>query len=146
MRLLKALYGTKQGGNEWRHMLLEFMVGDIGWTCSDLNWPLFYRNWEEDGSWAIVGFWVDDSTTVGTSHQLIELEDQVRSKFGISSEGPAQWILGMAIRQNVDMKTVYISQREYIEGMAKRFNLTDAKPVHTPLPLGMDLSSPPSAT
>src|SRR3979490_2089279 len=30
--------------------------------------------------------------------------------------------------------------------MAKRFNLTNAKPIYSPLPLGMDLSSPLSAT
>ena len=64
MRLKKALYGTKQGGNQWRKTLEDFMTKELNWYCSDYDPAVFLKKWS-DGTWAMVGFWVDDATSVG---------------------------------------------------------------------------------
>ena len=35
LKLKKALYGTKQGGNQWRKTLEHFMQEILEWTCSE---------------------------------------------------------------------------------------------------------------
>jgi Reverse transcriptase (RNA-dependent DNA polymerase) len=37
LRLKKALYGTKQGGNQWRKTLEEFMKKKLEWTCPEYD-------------------------------------------------------------------------------------------------------------
>ena len=63
--LKKVLYGMKQGGSQWRKMLREFMECELEWTCSDYDTVVFFKMWD-DGTWAIVRFWVDDATSTGT--------------------------------------------------------------------------------
>jgi hypothetical protein len=58
MRLKKALYGTKQGGNQWRKTLEKFMMDVLGWKFSQYDRAVFYRHWT-DKTWGIVRFWVD---------------------------------------------------------------------------------------
>jgi hypothetical protein len=65
LRLQKALYGTKQGGHEWHSTLLDFMLHEIGWDASGYDRAAYSKTWE-DGTWALVGFWVDDATAVGS--------------------------------------------------------------------------------
>jgi Reverse transcriptase (RNA-dependent DNA polymerase) len=68
LKLKKALYGTKQGGNQWRKTLEEFME-KLGWTCSKHDQAVFFRALDDE-LWAIVGFWVDDTMSVGDSSSL----------------------------------------------------------------------------
>ena len=64
LHLKKALYGTKQGGNQWQKTLEEFMKEKLKWHCSKYNKAIFFKSWD-DGTWGIIGFWVDDATSVG---------------------------------------------------------------------------------
>jgi hypothetical protein len=50
--LQKALYGMKQGRNEWRKTLYEFMTHKLKWICQDYDTAIFAKMWE-DASWAI---------------------------------------------------------------------------------------------
>jgi hypothetical protein len=138
--LLKALYGTKQGGNEWRKTLYEFMVQDLSWSCSNYDAAVYFKNWD-DGTWAIVGFWVDDAITVGSEKRLFELEQAFREQFGISGDREADYILGTTIQQDAKSNSVYISQKDYIQNIAEKFEVQNCKPVRSPIPLGVDFSA-----
>jgi hypothetical protein len=138
--LQRALYGTKQGGNEWRKTLYEFMTLNLRWICQDYDTAVFAKMWNDD-TWAVVGFWVDDATSTGTERRLLELEDAFKERFEISSEGEAEWVLGANIQQNAKSKSVVISQKEYIENIAAKFNVQNSKPLKSPLPQGIDFSA-----
>jgi hypothetical protein len=138
--LLKALYRMKQGGYEWRETLFNFMIDELGWYCSNYDRAVYFKSWNKE-NWAIVGFWVDDATSVGTEAKLLELEEAFKRKFGISSNGEASWILSTSIRHNAESKEIFISQKEYIECIAKKFQVENAKPIASPLPLGIDFSA-----
>jgi hypothetical protein len=97
LRLQKALYGTKQGGHEWHWTLTNFMIGELGWEGSGYDMAAYSKTWE-DGTWAIVGFWVDDATAIGNEEHILALEKAVQDRFGISGSGDAHWILGTSIR------------------------------------------------
>jgi hypothetical protein len=140
LRLQKALYGTKQGGHEWHFTLLNFMLHDLGWDASGYDWATYSKSWD-DGTWALVGFWVDDATAVGSEERVQELEKAIEKQFGISGGGEVHWILGTSIRRDVKSHHIYLSQEEYINSVATKFNVQNSRPVYSPLPLGIDFSA-----
>ena len=142
--LQNALYGTKQGGNESQKTLYEFMR-TLEWIFSNYNVAVFFKLWN-DNTWAIIGVWVDDATSTRMESRLLELEDAVMNRFSISSEGEAHWILSTSIHHGTESHSVSISQRDYIESLAVKFNVQNAKPIKSPIPLGIDFSAinPPS--
>ena len=122
LRLKKVLYGTKQGGNQWRKTLENFMQEKLNWQCSDYDWAIFYKSWN-NGTWAIVGFWIDDATSIGHQQHLLELEDVLKEWFSLSDECHISWILGTAITRNMDQNLISKSQRNYIEDIATKFHI-----------------------
>ena len=140
LKLKKALYGTKQGGNQWRKTLEHFMQEILEWTCSEHDRAAFFKSWN-DGSWAIVGFWFDDVTSIGHEHRLLQLEDAFSHQFGISGQDDVHWILGMALTHDNKTNSIFISQKNYIEDMATKFNVRNTKPPKIPIPLGIDFSA-----
>ena len=99
----------------------------LEWICSDYDAAVFFKLWNNN-MWAIVGFWVDDGTSTGTESCLLELEDAIMNRFNISSEGEAHWILGTSIHHNAESHLVSISQRDYIENLAVKFNIQNPNP------------------
>jgi hypothetical protein len=116
------------------------MVKNLDWTCSEYDAAVYFKEWD-DRTWAIVGFWVDDATSIGNEERLTELEKAFKSRFGISGEGDAHWILGTSIRHDEETRSVLISQKDYIESVARKFNVQNSKPIKSPIPLGIDFSS-----
>ena len=55
--------------------------------------------------------------------------------------GPAKKILGIQIYRHRYKKKIYLSQKEYIEKVLKRFNMTETKVVSTPLAKHFKLST-----
>jgi hypothetical protein len=51
-----------------------------------------------------------------------------------------QWFLGLEIKWNRAEKTIVLNQKAYIEAMASKFGLSEAKPAYTPLELGVVLT------
>lgn len=138
-RLLKALYGTIQGGDYWAEERDEFMAG-LGWTQLTTDRAAYRKHWES-GEEAMVGFWVDDGTSAGDNAKLLELENAVSAKYGISGAGPLTWTLGIGFVRDLEQNTVVLSQQRYIEALARRFGLEDAYPVATPFVPGTVLTT-----
>ena len=83
---------------------------------------------------------VDDVLAVGDDDLINDFISKISQKYKIRDLGEAQTFLGMEIVRNRQKKTLQIKQTKYIENMAKRFGLTEAKPVHTPLEPKANLS------
>jgi hypothetical protein len=72
---------------------------------------------------------------------VLALEKAVEDRFGISGSGDAHWILGTSIRRDAELNYVYISQSDYIDSIARKFNVHNSRPVYSPLPLGVDFGA-----
>jgi hypothetical protein len=57
-------------------------------------------------------------------------------RFKVEDLGELHYILGMAIKRNRRLRTLSISQAKYLEGVLKRFEMENCKPVSTPLEQG----------
>jgi len=59
----------------------------------------------------------------------------------ITDHGPINWFLGFEIKRDRDARTISINQHAYIEGIIKKFGLTNARPISTPMEPGTQLST-----
>lgn len=138
-RLKVSLYGTRQGGSDWNSELDSFMVDSQGWTRVSHDIAVYFKEWENN-DWAIVGYWVDDGTGVGSESRLLELEKAIDARYGISSAGELSWLLGMRITRDRSAKTISLSQSAYIDSLVTRFGLDNATPAATPFVQGVALT------
>jgi hypothetical protein len=142
-RLLKGLYGLKQGGREWFCRLEEVLV-ELGFVriCSDLS--VFI--WEKDGVKVIVPVFVDDITPASKSKEKIaEIKGLLAQRFKLRDLGPTSFLLGVQINHERSARTLHLSQRQYTLDLLDRFGFADCSPVSTPLDPGsrLDMSQCP---
>ena len=88
---------------------------------------------EKTGKKLYIIVFVDDVLAVGDSDFINDFISKISKKYKIRDLGEAETFLGMQIVRDRKKRTLTINQTKYIENMAKRFDLTEAKPVYTPL-------------
>jgi hypothetical protein len=137
-RLLKALYGLKQSGRAWyRKMLRDFL--EMGFVVSLGDQSVFIRK-TKDGI-LVVPVSTDDMVVAGTTRLLVNaFKKELGERYEITDGGEIHWLLGFEVRRNRSARTISLNQRAYLESMANRFELADAKPVWTPMEVGAVLS------
>ena len=57
-------------------------------------------------------------------------------RFKVEDLGELHYVLGMSVKRNRRSRTLSISQTKYLEGVLKRLNMENCKPVSTPLEQG----------
>jgi hypothetical protein len=78
--------------------------------------------------------WVDDLVVFTDSPaESNKVEKELTSKFDIKVIGELSMLLGMKISRNMSTGSITLLQTHYIDAMLKKFGLTDANPVTTPL-------------
>lgn len=132
--LEKGLYGLKQSGRLWNHLLHSILVSRGFRQC--FTDSCLYVKTEDDGV-TVVGIYVDDILVTATSEvkiskflddmQVVELKDLgVVSKF-----------LGITFRYDEE-KGWALSQEHVIQDMLVNFELNKAAAVHSPICSGQD--------
>jgi hypothetical protein len=77
----------------------------------------------------------------GTSHEAIDtFKEELASRFEITDLGELKWMLGFEIKRDREARTIGINQKAYLEAMAAKFHLTNAKPAYTPMEPGTDFN------
>lgn len=84
---------------------------------------------------------MDDMLIVGKNKSRIAvLKKELSKEFAMKELRPTKKILGIQIHQDRHKKELSLSQKKYIEKVLKRFNITYAKVVSTPLAKHFKLS------
>ncbi|GJZ65357.1 retrovirus-related pol polyprotein from transposon TNT 1-94, partial [Tanacetum coccineum] len=68
-------------------------------------------------------------------------ENLVCREFEMKDLGPANKILGMQIHRDRVSRKIWLSQKSYVKKILQRFNMQDCKPISTPFPTNIKLSS-----
>jgi hypothetical protein len=142
-RLLKGLYGLKQGGREWFRRLEEVLV-ELGFARIRSDSSVFI--WEKGGVKVIVPVFVDDITLASKSKEKIaEIKGLLAQRFKLRDLGPTSFLLGVQIDRERSARTLHLSQRQYTLDLLDRFGFADCSPVSTPLDPGsrLDMSQCP---
>src|SRR5271154_2055570 len=89
----------------------------------------------------MVSMSTDDMAVCGKERKLVEdFKKEIGKRFTITDGGELQWFLGLEIKQNQAERTIALNQKAYIEAMAAKFGLSEAKPAYTPLEAGVVLT------
>ena len=90
-RLLKSLYGLKQGGRKWYDALCKVLADPT----------VFYTH--QTNNIAVLACHVDDCTITGSSQALIqEYKDKLKQKYLLTDLGAANWLLGIKITRDFE--------------------------------------------
>jgi len=81
-----------------------------------------------------VTVYVDDLLIVGPDKEEIkQLKQKLKSNFEMTDLGPCAFYLGMSVRRDRRQRTIYLSQRGYIEKMLKDLGMWESNPTTIPI-------------
>jgi hypothetical protein len=136
-RLLKGLYGLKQGGREWFCRLKEVLV-ELGFVRIRSDSSVFV--WEKDSMKVIVPVFVDDIMLASKSKEKIaEIKGLLAQCFKLRNLGPTSFLLGVQINRERSARTLHLNQHQYTLDLLDRFGFADCSPVSTLLDPGSRL-------
>jgi hypothetical protein len=130
LRLIKAVYGTKQGGRVW-YDEIRSTLESMGYLRTESDHAVFTRG--KGVNLCIVALYVDD-ITMASRH----LEDIERDKLALSQHyqmtdlGEMSYILGMHVTRDFDAGWIALSQERYASDVLERFGKSNVKPISTP--------------
>ena len=141
-KLLKGLYRLKQSGRMWNQEWDRHLVGTCGFTRSNDDHAVYLKKNDKDDEYCWVLIWVDDVLWIGPRVMVEEAKAQLAKQFPVTNLGTAHFFLGIEIIRKHHQIT--LCQSAYIQKILKRFNLTDAHTVSTPLSPGRKLEGTPN--
>ncbi|WVZ97622.1 hypothetical protein U9M48_043141, partial [Paspalum notatum var. saurae] len=128
-KLRKALYGLKQAPRSWYARLKSFLLKS-GFVMGSVDKTLFLLSC--GGDTLIVQIYVDDIIFGGSSHALVSsFAEQISREFEMSLMGELQFFLGLQIKQGLE--GTFVHQAKYTGDILKKFNMSDSKPMTTPM-------------
>jgi hypothetical protein len=72
---------------------------------------------------------------------IVRFKAQLRERFEISDLGELTWLLGLKVERDRTQRTIALLQKAYVNTIAERFNLQDAKAAYIPMTAGAILST-----
>lgn len=138
-RLLKALYGLKQSSKAWFEKIDEFLLA-IRFKLSDSNPNLYVKDCKD--GFAMLALYVDDLVLAAATQKLLDqIKYQLIERFKMKNLGNLTYCLGVQVLRNRSAGSITIHQSKYITEIVRRFNLTEAKSLSTPMVTSLKLSS-----
>jgi hypothetical protein len=136
--LSKALYGLKQALWAWYARLKTYLL-EHGYVMGSVDKILFTLNYGTD--FLLIQIYVDDIIVGAPFHTLVSrFQEMMENEFQMSMMRELTFFLGIQVKQ---MKQVtFVHQAKYMKDLMKKFNMTELKPVSTPMStttsLGLD--------
>ena len=138
VRLLKGLYGIKQGPRIWS-LKLNSVLTSIGFRRTDCDYSVYV--YQCDGVRIIVPIHVDDLLLASNSKPAIQrVKAELSSHFDLHDLGATTSILGIKIVRDRSRRTIALSQPGYIESILLDFSMADCNASTTPMDEGEKLS------
>ncbi|GJY77060.1 retrovirus-related pol polyprotein from transposon TNT 1-94 [Tanacetum coccineum] len=139
-RLNKSLYGLKQAMRCW-YKRFDSFIRSLEYNKRHAD-PCAYFKRFGNNDFIILMLYVDDMLVAGPNKDRInKLKAQLAREFEMKDLGPANKILGMQIHRDKVSRKIWLSQKSYVKKILQRFNMQDCKPISTPFPTNVKLSS-----
>jgi hypothetical protein len=133
-KLNKSLYGLKQASRAW-YQKMDQALQNLEFIRLYADPCIYVLRTSE--LVIFLSLYVDDLLLVSNSlKNLSHLKQQLSKKFEMKDLGEAHFVLGIQIERNRKARTLSICQQQYIKNVVERFNMSESKPVSTPLDLG----------
>ncbi len=129
-RLVKAVYGTKQGGRIWYNDIRATLQG-MGYRCTTADHAVFTHT--AGKLLSIIALYVDDITMVCKDLDTIQQDKAALQKqYQMTDLGEITWILGMHITRNRKEGWIALSQEKISGEILEQFGKSDVRPISTP--------------
>jgi hypothetical protein len=140
MKLSKSIYGMKQASRVW-NITFDNAVREWGFTRLPCEWCVYQR--QTPSSTVIFALHVNDIISIASSpDENRHFQSLLTSRWDISALGPAKLALGIAISRDRAARTISLSQSLSIDRLLDKFGQLDARPVDTPMVMGLRLERP----
>ena len=135
-KLIRSIYGLKQASRVWNQTFSIFLEEKMNFHMIHSDAGVYVLRQQEGISDVILILYVDNILIMGNDKKLIiNLKKTLSSQqFQMKDLGPVQSYLGMRITRNRQKHLLWLDQVSYIDNALKRFNLSNAKSTHSPLP------------
>jgi hypothetical protein len=128
-KLSNALYGLKQAPRAWYARLKTFLL-EHGYVMRSVDKTLFTFNHDTD--FLLIQIYVDDIIFGASSHNLVSrFQEMMESEFQMSMMGELTFFLDIQVKQT--KQDTFVHQVKYMKDLMKKFNMTELKPVSTPM-------------
>ncbi|KAI3771634.1 hypothetical protein L6452_02800 [Arctium lappa] len=139
-KLDKALYGLKQAPRAWYDTLSSFLISE-NFERGKIDNTLFFKKIK--GHIILVQIYVDDIIFGSTNPSLCtRFAERMKKEYKMSMMGELTYFLGLQIKQSD--KGTFINQGKYVRDMLKKFDLTQASAMKTPMAPPLTLNKDPS--
>lgn len=133
-----AIYGLKVAPRLWNKCINDFMVSSLNFSRSDFDHCFYFKVERESCMFVLI--YVDDLLLASDSDELIKtFKVTISRRCNIVNLGVSKRFLGMEIDYNVQNQMMTLSQAQFIDKVASRFNVTGAKKVYTPIEVDLQL-------
>ena len=137
-KLKRSLYGLKQSSRCWFVELKKYLVS-LGYEQSKAD-PCVFLRWE-NGNLSVNTIYVDDIILLADiMDDMIKFKGELSHKFEMTDLGPMNFCLGISVITSED--TLKIHQRQYIQSILNKFEMSDAHPVCVPADPNVKLNVP----
>ena len=127
VHLEKALYGLKHSGLLWKDLQVDKLVSvHVMEQCKPD--PCVFRLIREGKLVLILAVHVDDMAVAGTRVEVNKLLVTLKKDFETNDHGELSFFTGCTITQNTEKSLTSISQKTFIETLARRFDVTTTSP------------------
>lgn len=132
-RLIKNLYGLRQGAKEWNTKFDTTMKSN-GYTQSDNDLCLYIK--KDGDNYIYISTHVDDTVATATNDELLDqFENEMNKHFKMKNLGDLKYYLGIQFER--DGNGIFgMYQQKYIDNKLHEFNLADAKDSKVPMNAG----------
>ena len=138
-RLVKAMYGLKQGGAVWEEELRNFLLS-LGAVQSTVD-PCLWR-YSESGKMILFVVYVDDLIMAcSCQHFRDAFVKQLSDKFTLRDNGLLTWVFGATIAQDLRAGTVKLHQQRYTTQLVEQFLETKPHPSRRVVPCTEEISN-----
>ena len=138
LQLLKAIYGTKQGGRQW-WITIDTYLQSLGFRPNSGDHCFYSLILGDD--YVLLLLYVDDVIVAATTTELRDkYVNLIKKKWKITDNGDLKEFLNIKIRHSRSRRQIHMSQEEYIVNFFNQFGFTEDTSVDTPMQENLRLS------
>lgn len=135
--LQKSLYGLRESPRDWYECFNDFM-NNANFKRSNYDYCLYSGLIYESKIYLLL--YVDDLLICGENERAIsKLKLMLSERFHMKDLGKVNQYLGINIEYDANKKEMYLSQENYITGLAMKYELEESRIVETPMEINLKL-------
>ena len=136
-KLLKALYGLKESPRAWYETLHEYLT-KLNFVRSKHDYCLYVNSTGNDTIYILV--FVDDILICCKIFEKItDIKSKLMKKFIMKDMGKLKLYIEIEIEHDQEKGIMTLCQQKYIESLAVKYNLENAKTYNTSMEISLKL-------